>query len=685
METRSNATGGHAIAKARSVTRAVAQAMAVSSKLVPLIGRSRMRHLATFVSLIFVLPICAQTATQAPSPPETPVLRVSTELVVIDVVVEDKSGNPVHGLTQKDFELVEGKVPQNVRHFEEHSTLNPPAPGPAFPRMPPGTYTDYTPVAPTGTLNILLLDALNTPMKDQSFVRSQLQDYLKHADPGTRIAIFGLSSSLVMLQGFTSDPETLKRVVNHKLIPQSSQLLDDPVSGGDVTQLSDTVDTSMPGMAELAANMQQFEAQMSAAQMTLRAQYTLDAFNALAHYLSAFPGRKNLIWFSGSFPLNILPDPNLNDPFNIPSLNEEEFRETTNLLTKSQVAVYPVDARGLMTAPAFSASNSGAKYAKNPTAFSADASKFASSQDAEHGTMNQLAEETGGQAFYNTNGLAEAVEKAVRQGSNYYTLTYTPTNRKHDGGFRDVHISLTPAALNASKSGPLQLSYRRGYYDQDPNRVAREPADTHNGSTASERSAKSLSAETAYARNAMARGAPTPEDLLFEVRVLPASTTTETTVANGNVQTPLAPAKGPFRRFGVDYAALPADLTFAQQPDRSRTGEIAFLIDVYDRDGNLLNTAARDFKLAIKPEFYAAFIKTPFQCHLEISVPDRVETYIRVGVEDVPSSRFGVVEIPSADIAHLPPPVYPAPSTPPKSTAPPTAPSTNTTPPAEFR
>jgi len=648
-----------------------------------------MRRILPFLGLLFTLPALAQTTQsttpqQAPPPPPpagTTVLQAGTQLVVVDVVVEDKNGNPIHGLKVEDFHLTEDKTPQTVRHFEEHSTQNPPPRGPELPRLPAGTYTNYTPVAPSGALNILLLDALNTPMKDQSFVRNQLQDYVKHADPGTRIAIFGLSTSLIMLQGFTSDPTTLKDVVDHKLIPRASHLLDDPVSGGDGMQMSDSIDTSAPGMAELAANLGQFEAQMSAMQNTMRAQYTLDAFNTLAHYLAAFPGRKNLIWFSGSFPLDILPDASLTNPFSTMQLDEAEFRETTNLLTKAQVAVYPVDARGLMVAPMYSASNSGAKYARNPSAFSNDIQKFGASQAAEHGTMNLMAEDTGGRAFYDTNGLSQAVARAVREGSNYYTLTYTPTNRKHNGSYREIRVNLAP-----EKAPNLQLSYRHGYYDDDPTLAsAKKPNPNADTATTTETAANSMRSGVSYARAAMARGAPTPEDMLFKVRVLPASTAPEATVAPDNNLDPLIPAKGPFHRFAVDYVALPTDLTTTLQPDGSRTAEIAFMVNVYDREGRMLNTIGKAYKLTLKPDFYPNFMKSPLQCHLEISVPDRAESYLRIGVEDVPSNRFGAIEVPAADVAHLPVATYPsanpapstAPTTPSTSPAPPPAPSTH--------
>jgi VWFA-related protein len=645
-----------------------------------------MRRALTLSLLLLALPLavrlarpaCAQgpqaPAAQPASGPETTVLQAGTQLVVVDVVVEDKAGNPVHGLKAEDFQLTEGKVPQSIRHFEEHSTQDQPPPGPTLPRLPPGTYTNYTPVPPSATLNVLLLDALNTPMTDQSFVRNQLQDYVKHADPGTRIAIFGLSSQLVLLQGFTSDPETLKDVVDHKLIPRASHLLDDPVSGGDVDQPSDFV-AGAPGMAQVAANMQQFEAEQAAFQLQLRAQYTLDAFNTLAHYLSAFPGRKNLIWFSGSFPLNILPDATLANPFTVMQLDEQEFRETTNLLTKAQVAVYPIDARGLMTQPMFSAANSGAKYARNPKAMGAAIQKFGTSQSAEHTTMDRMAEDTGGRAFYNTNGLAQAVAKAVREGSNYYTLTYTPTNRRHDGAYREIRV-----ALNAAKGTGLQLAYRHGYYDEDP-AAARKNSQMHDTATTTETASSSLRSGAAYARAAMARGAPAPEDLLFKVRVLPASTQTEATVASGNQLDPLTPARGPFRRYEVDYAALPSEFTLTPQPDGTRSGEVAFYVNVYDRAGRLLNANGRGFKLTLKPEDYKLFLKSAMQCRLEISVPERAEAFLRIGVEDLPTNRFGVVEIPAADVSRLPPaadaqPAKPVPATGSTPAARPSAPST---------
>src|ERR1700744_72095 len=131
------------------------------------------------------------------------------------------------------------------------------------------------------------MDALNTPLKDQRFVRSQLQQDVIHADPKAHIAIFGLTNRLIFLQGFSSDPEALKDAVEHKLIPRASVLLEDPAGRGSDTQsLSDITNDMGPAMAQLSANLEQFAAEQQSFPLQLRQQYTLDAFNDLAHYLA---------------------------------------------------------------------------------------------------------------------------------------------------------------------------------------------------------------------------------------------------------------------------------------------------------------------------------------------------------------------------------------------------------------
>ncbi len=464
----------------------------------------------------------AQTPAKTPSqqPSSTGVtLHAGTQLVIVDVVVTDKDHKPVHGLQQSDFNLTEESVPQVVKHFEEHTALTAADATrfPAMPAMPPGVFTNFTPEPVNGAVNVLLLDALNTPLKDQMFVHQQLLAFLNAVPPGTRIAIFGLTTKLIMLQGFTSDPAVLKAVASSKK-GTASALLDDPTGGGGI-QNSVADDMEDAGAdATAVANLRQFDAQMQSFQLQLRAKYTLDAMNQLGHYLSGIPGRKNLIWFSGSFPITILPDTtgNFPDPFAAVADSEEEFRDTVNLLARSQVAVYPIDARGLFNSQVFSATTTR-NYTGNPARMRQDLEKFSSDTASEHSTMQEMADATGGRAFLNTNGLAQAVATAISEGSNFYTLTYTPSDLVRDGKFRKIKVQLEQQGLN--------LAYRRGYYADDPEK--NPPSQEGKPQKAAGITDSAVSGEpTAFQslRAAISRGSPTPTEILMKVRVLPAST-----------------------------------------------------------------------------------------------------------------------------------------------------------------
>ena len=589
-------------------------------------------------------------------------MHAGTQLVIVDVVVEDRSGHPIHGLTRDSFVLTEQKKPQAIRNFEEHTAAADKKPGLPMPPMPPGVFTDYTPVAPDSTLNILLIDALNTPMKDQVFVRQQLLDYIKHERPGINVAIFGMTNRLVMLQGFTSDPAVLRAAVEHHFNSKASPLLDDPVgSGGGPEKMSDMMQdangapaggAAAAAFAQTLAAIQQFEAEQASVQTQMRTQYTLDEFNALAHYLANFPGRKNLIWFSGSFPLQIEPDPTINDPFAVMADSNEEFRETTNLLALAQTAVYPVDARGLMTAPMFDVTTSGNKYARNPSAFTNDAMKFGQSQADEHMTMEQMASDTGGHAFYNTNGLASAVAEAIDAGSNYYTLTYNPTDHKWNGVYRNIHVEL---AGSVAAQG-AKLAYRHGYYADDPQRpLKRSDLPAKATPTAPTPGALADHAAEAYSRAAISRGAPAPSDILFKVRVVPLTGKNDDALAPDNQANPNGKMKAPYRTFAVDYVALPGDFSMAPQSDGRRTGAIEFSVFVYDADGNLLNISDKKAPLNLDPATYKRFMSSPVRIQLMVSAPVKQESFMRLIIHDVPSNHYGVVEIPTAEVGHLPP------------------------------
>src|SRR6185312_7509681 len=154
-------------------------------------------------------------------------------------------------------------------------------------------------------------------------------------------------------------------------------------------------------------------------------------------FLSQMPGRKNVLWFTGGSNLFLNPDPT-----SMPSY--QSFREIYDELETERIALYPIDARGLMV-------------------------DISSSAAPQHMLMADMAEATGGQAWYNNNGLAQIASRTVDTDSDFYTVTYRPDNLKANNKWHKVKIAVD--------GGPYHLSYRRGYFD-DGTGTANSPRKT---------------------------------------------------------------------------------------------------------------------------------------------------------------------------------------------------------------
>jgi VWFA-related protein len=603
--------------------------------------------------LACILPV-AKTVAQTQSPSTAAqsasgfTLRTGTNLVVVDVTVTGPDGRPVHGLKASDFTVSEDHAAQRTRDFSEtrqpavgQAAVGQAAATPA-PKLAPGLFTNYA-AASDGPANILLLDMLNTPLRDQNYARLQIQDYLKHSPAGTQVAIFGLSNTLTMLQGFTSDPAILRAALAKKNALAGSSLLDDPLGGGGndgagATAVSDALANlgHTPDVLEMVANAQQFEAETASFRLQLRAQMTLDALNEIARYVANIPGRKNLIWFSGSFPINILGDTTTNNGFASMASSEEEFHETTSLLARARVALYPVDARGLFNSNTFSASTSGAKYVRNPAAVGKDEAKFEQELAADNTTMLQAAQDTGGHAFFNTNALSDAVAKAVSDGSSFYTLTYSPANKNWDGRFHSIEVKVDHPGYT--------LAYRRGYFVDDPFAAAK-----HVAAGAVDPAAQSVASRT------MVRGAPVPTQIEFTVRVVPATGSPEAAVADGNQPTAAnAEARPPFVRYAVDFAIDPRGFVFSQSNGGFHDA-IQLVTFVYDRDGNLVNRAGSVIHADFSDAVYRNFVGHPVSFNQDVSVPTKGDYFLRIGVFDGNTDRAGAVELPVDSVKGLRP------------------------------
>jgi len=379
------------------------------------------RHLSLLPLLLVSCCIAALSA-QTPAPPapatqpSVPLLKENVRAVVVDVVVT-KGEQPISGLHQQDFQVIEDGKPQTIDFFEEHTSKSlPPGALPPIPQMPPNVYTNVPPAPESDAVNVLLLDSLNTEKQDQAYVHKQILDFLKGMQPGTRCAIFTLGSRLRFVQGFTTDTSVLTAALNDRKTgfspekdPSSRSHEDDQA---DKDQLA-TMTMMSNGMTAGVDAVAKAQADSAVFQFAQRASMTMEALQYLARYLGGVPGRKNLIWFASAFPVNVFPSPAQKQEMSYARVYTSEVKKTADLLTISRVAVYPIGAEGMMNDHWTEAGNTGPASAGAGTTNPGRASGGAevSQERLEENSaradniiaMERLATDTGGKAFYNTN------------------------------------------------------------------------------------------------------------------------------------------------------------------------------------------------------------------------------------------------------------------------------------------
>lgn len=594
----------------------------------------------------------AAPAQQAQEPSQVPIYRTNANLVLVDVVVRDK-GQPVHGLKATDFQVLEDGKPQKVSVFEEHKATDAMQAG-KTPQLPPHVYSDYPQYALTSAANVLLLDALNTPLSDQVYVRRQMLKYLTTIPAGTRVAVFTLASQLRIITGFTTDTAEIAKALgpgrgNAELSPVMDPIFDD------AQDLAVSLASSGGASAASVAAMQQFASDTKSFEVGLRTQMTVDALDQIARYLSTIPGRKNLIWFSGSFPLRFLQggaSPSM-DPM---ADYSGQVKKAAELLALARVAVYPVDSRGLLNVPGADAQTTAGmasemysppvsgspggnqgmgSYSMNQLASGVASGgsqgvasevntknqNFLNDLAWDHFNMDQIAKETGGKAFYNRNALGQVVEEAIADGSSYYTLGYAPENRNYDGSLRKVDVRV--------EGSHYDLEYRRSYFADNP---AVE--------------AKWTPGRRSPLIDAMQHGTPPLSQVIFEVRVLPEGDPALDGEQATMKRTVLVPKgmKHPMH-YLVDYWIDPRGVEETTLENGKQHREIELTQVAYDVEGIRVNSTDAGLGVDLTDAQAQQALTDGIQMHQEIDLPAG-DVFLRIGVHDILSGRMGTVEIP---------------------------------------
>jgi VWFA-related protein len=595
------------------------------------------------IALLFAvstLPLGAQAANGQTADRE-PTLKVTTRAVVEDVVVTDSHGDPVKGLPASAFTLTEQGKPQAITFFEEHRG-GPIAPV-AAPKLPPDVFSNFSAYPLPAAVNVVLLDSLNTSMGKQSWIHDQALRFLKNGKPGTQTAIFGMGLGFRFIQGFTGDPAVLVAALKNKKnnnVEQSVMLVGQEQSDAESNLASMmSAGGGTAASSEAAAALSNFFAENTTSQTFDRFFLTLANLQQLATFLNSFPGRKNVIWFAESVPAVFQIGPGSGGPQENPAI-EAELKKTMNMLAAARVALYPVDAHGLVGNSLYEAQTVLPDVTQPsqllgpaqplPTSPDQGSGSFATNMTLEdqarnsaQAAMDLLAEQTGGRAFYNTNGIGQVMDSILKSTEDFYTLSYSPANKKMDGGFRKIKVKVPDRNY--------KLAYRRGYHAID----AAVPGNALDArKVALTKYAEEKHGDVDPLLPFMDLGMPQSDQILYEARVnpLPADASDKKSV-----------------RYGVDFTVDLKDLDLKQGADGAHDGILNFTLLIYDRYGKIIDHQVYVAALNIKPGEYATYEKAGVPLHADIATP-KGNYWLRTGIYDESSRKVGTLEIPLAAV-----------------------------------
>lgn len=585
-----------------------------------------------FLSLV-LCPALAVAQTAAPSA-DNSTLHVTSRIVYVDVVVHDAAGRLVHGLTQKDFQVFEDGQPQKVDYFVAHS-YDLSAPRPVLPPHAKNEFSNVPMSGPAGSVNMILFDMVNTAPQDQQYARGQMLAFLKALPPGQQIALFVLSDQLHIFQSFTGRSDLLTTAakmidpVNMRLFKSDAEQQHDIDNIG---YMEDALGGRDPGQSiQALANMMTEEQEQSD---EIRQRITLSAFGEIADAAAGYPGRKNLYWLSGSFPFSITmqSEYNMTGPIQFSTLNNPELpvpdlnavQDTAKLIANSQIAVYPISVLGVQTSGVgvdvsgdSTAALRGTAGEPSTNGYGSDSVKHTMgdtlaqqfvTRSTLHGAMEQIAQETGGEAVFGSNDLTGALRRTMEDGSNYYTLAYRPQNQNWNGAFRTIKVELNAHGYS--------LTYRRGYFAS--------PGDLTNEDAAQELNA------------ALQPAAPQSTLLLIK------STLTLPNAANPDLL--------------ADTTVDPAGIDFTTDAAGVRHGQLLVLLVALNEGTNGKPAVQPDsppqtsgtLHLDFTPEEYQEILKNGIRFGLKLPSLKPGNYRLRLGVTDMNNHRLGTLDMPVA-------------------------------------
>jgi VWFA-related protein len=385
-----------------------------------------------------ILALLALGAAGQPQTGQPAKFTANSNLVIVDVTVRDKAGQPIEGLKASDFTLLEDGKPQKISVFEFQKLTNEPEPPPKLSladqlKLPEAPKTTITAERPGEVqyhdkrLMVFYLDFSSMGVNEQLRAQDAALEYLdKHITKDDLVAILLYTSAVQVLTDFTADRDAMTSILKSLPIGEMSEM----------AGLADTDDANGEDTgAAFVADETEFN--------IFNTDQKLAAIEQAARMLAPLPEKKALLYFSAGVNKTGID-------------NQAQLEATINAAVKANVAIYPIDARGLMADPpggdaSHAASRGTGIY--NGSVYNQQRATINDSQE----TLYSLAADTGGKAFFDSNDIAAGIVQAQQQMRSYYLLGYYTTNTAQDGKYRKITVK-----LNNQLSAKLE--HRKGYY-----------------------------------------------------------------------------------------------------------------------------------------------------------------------------------------------------------------------------
>src|SRR6516162_7655381 len=370
---------------------------------------------------------------QQPQKPSQPgyVVRVATEIVLVNVIARDKKGNLIRDLKKEDFTVYEDGQKQQLSSFDfenvdELATAEAAVTGAAGPGGLLRSGLTETLEARDRRLMLLFFDfSAMEPEEIDRAVDAGKKYVQANMQPADMLALVSLATNMRLDLDFTDNKA--------KILSALSQYNDSEGQG-----FENGTAGSAEGVAETSGAYTPDDTDYN----TFSADRKLLALQSILQAMGKIPQKKSLVYFSNGISQSGVD-------------NQSALRAATAAAVKANVSIYPVDVRGLSAFPPGGQAQSASLHGQS--AYSgASALNDLNSNAATQETLSTLAADTGGKAFFDSNDFSGVFSQVQKDTSAYYILGYTSSNRLKDGRFRHIKV-----AVNRPD---LKLDYRSGYF-----------------------------------------------------------------------------------------------------------------------------------------------------------------------------------------------------------------------------